>query len=210
MARNLNPKCKQCRRLGVKLCTKGERGSGAKCAITRRNYPPGVHGNKGYPRLTDYGQHLQEKQKVKVTYGVMERQLKKYFEEATRSQTDTGFKLIELLERRLDNVIYRLGLASSRPQARQFVSHSLFKINNKKIDVPSCRVKTGDVITIRKEKSTKKGFLAEALSKIDKHEQPSWLTWDNKEMKGKVVGIPKDKDLEIGIDPRLIVEFYSK
>ncbi|MBU4360871.1 30S ribosomal protein S4 [Candidatus Parcubacteria bacterium] len=210
MSKYLGPKCKICRRLGVKLCSKGERGSGAKCALVKRNYPPGAHGPKGHPRLTDYGVHLKEKQKVRAMYFILERQLRKYFNLATRSQFDTGTKLIELLERRLDNVIYRLGLAISRPQARQMVSHSLFLINNKKINVPSCQIKSGDVISFRKEKSLNSGILAENLKNIKIDNLPGWLEWDANENKAKIVELPKDKDLEIGIDTRLVVEYYSK
>lgn len=210
MAKYLGPKCKLCRRLGVKLCSKGERGNTTKCALVKRNYPPGVHGSKGHPRLTDYGVHLQEKQKLKVMYGILERQLRKYFNEAVKSKADSGFKLIELLERRLDNAIYRLGWATSRSQSRQFVSHSLFLVNNKKINIPSYRVKLGDIITIKKEESKNKGVLAENLKKLGKYEPPSWLNWDNKDLKGQIVSLPEGKDLEVGVDTRLVVEFYSK
>ncbi len=214
MAQNLDPKCKQCRRAGEKLFLKGERCFGPKCAMTKRNYPPGIHGNKGYPRLTDYGVHLREKQKLRRIYRITENQLKRYFVEASKSKDETNLKLIELLERRLDNVIYRLGLASSRRQAQQFVGHALFKINGRRIDVPSYRVKAGNVITIRKEKSIKRGMLAENIQKIIKKstnkEQPAWIDWDAKENSARIVSLPKGKDLEIGIDTRLIVEFYSK
>jgi len=211
MARNLNPKCKQCRRLGIKLCGKGERGEG-KCALVKRNYPPGVHGPKGYQRITDYGLHLQEKQKLKVMYGLMERQLHKYFNEAVKSKGNSGFKLIEIVERRLDNVVYRLGLASTRAQARQFINHSLFLINHKKNNIPSYQVKVGDIITIRKEKSKIKGSLAEnlkSLSTID-NLSPAWLSWDKEKGQGVVLALPVGDELQIGVDPRLIVEFYSK
>lgn len=211
MARDLDPKCKQCRRAGDKLFIKGERCFGPKCAMTKRNYPPGIHGGKGHPRLTDYGIHLKEKQKLRRIYGILERQLRKYFEESVKSKEETGHKLIELLERRLDNIVYRLGLATSRQQARQFVSHSLFKINDRKIDVPSYRVKSGETIEIRKEKSIKKGSLAENIQKIAKKDNiPAWLNWDAEKNKAKIVNLPKNEDLEVGIDTRLIVEFYSK
>ncbi|HPA25797.1 MAG TPA: 30S ribosomal protein S4 [bacterium] len=206
MSRNLKPNCKQCRRLGVKLCTKGLRGDGAKCALTKRNYPPGAHGPKGYKRLTDYGLHLQEKQKIKLLYGLMERQLRKVFAEASKAKGDTGLKLVELLERRLDNVVYRLGLATSRPQARQFVGHNLLLVNGKKLNIPSYLVKINDVISIKKNK----GILADNLKNISHKEAPSWINWDTNETKGVIISLPADKELEIGIDPRLIVEFYSK
>lgn len=209
MARNLNPKCKQCRRLGIKLCGKGERGDG-KCALVKRNYPPGVHGPKGYQRITDYGLHLQEKQKLKVMYGVLERQLRKYFAEATKAKGNSGLKLIEILERRLDNVVYRLGLGLSRAQARQFVSHGLFLINGKKINVPSFQVRVGDSLTIRKAKTKEKGALAENLKTLANQEIPSWLNWDVNNVQGQVLSLPADSELQVGVDPRLVVEFYSK
>lgn len=210
MAKNLDPKCKQCRRAGEKLFLKGERCFSTKCALTKRSYPPGVHGSKGHPRLTDYGVHLREKQKLRRMYGVLERQLRKYFKEAAKSKGDTGLKLIEFLERRFDNVIYKLGLTTSRAQAKQFINHDLFLVNNKKMNIPSYRVKAGDVITIRKEKTKSKGVLAENIKNTNKKEEISWLTWDPKELKGQVVSIPKDKDLDVGIDTRLVVEFYSR
>jgi len=210
MARNLKPSCKQCRRLGIKLCSKGEHGEGAKCALTRRNYPPGVHGPKGYGRVTDFGLHLNEKQKIKIFYGILECQLRKIFSEAIKAKSNTSFKLIELLERRLDNVVYRLGLATSRAQARQFVNHGLFLLNGQKIKIPSCRVKVNDLISIRKEKSLNKGVLADNLKNMARLERPGWLNWQTENMVGQVVSMPEKKDLEIGIDTRLIVEFYSK
>lgn len=202
--------CKRCRRLGVKLCSKGERGLGSKCALARRNYPPGVHGPKGYGRISDYGLHLQEKQKLRVIYGIMEKQLCKYFDEAKREKTNTGFKLLELLERRFDNIIYRLGLASSRRQARQMVGHNHFKVNGKKMNIPSYTVKRGDVITIAKEKSLTTGQIAENIKTMPKKEIPAWLFWDEQNKKGQVVELPQNNDLDVGVDTRLIVEFYSR
>ena len=210
MARDLNPQCKKCRRAGEKLFLKGDRCFGVKCAMTKRNFPPGIHGAKGANRrLTNYGLHLKEKQKLSRIYGVMERQLVKYFEESVKSQEETGSKLVSLLERRLDNVVFRMGLASSRRQARQFVSHDLLKVNDKKINVPSFRVKVGDVITIRKNISTSKGILAENLKNIEKKEQPAWLNWITKENKGQVLELPVGKDIDNGVDMRMVVEFYS-
>jgi small subunit ribosomal protein S4 len=210
MSKVLGPKCRLCRRLGVKLCSKGERGMGAKCALVRRAYPPGVHGQKGYGRLTDYGLHLKEKQKLKVLYGIMERQLRKYFEEAKRFKTNTGFKLIETLERRFDNVVFRLGLASSRRQARQFVNHGHFLINGKKMDIPSYLVKKGDVINIKKTKMMEKGPMSENLKMIAKKETPAWLIWNDVDKKGQIIEMPSGKDLDVGVDTKLIVEHYSR
>jgi small subunit ribosomal protein S4 len=210
MSKVLGPKCKLCRRLGVKLCSKGERGMGGKCALVRRAYPPGVHGQKGYGRLTDYGLHLKEKQKLKVLYGIMERQLRKYFEEAKRFKSNTGFKMIETLERRFDNVVFRLGLASSRRQARQFVNHGHFLINGKKMDIPSYLVKKGDKISIKKTKMTEVGPMADNLKMIAKKEISSWLNWDDQNKQGNVIEVPSGKDLDVGVDIKLIIEHYSK
>lgn len=211
MARNLDPKCKQCRRAAEKLFLKGERCFGPKCALTKRNYPPGIHGNKLHPRLTDYGTHLREKQKLSRMYGVLERQLRKYFEEAFKSKNQTGLKLVEFLERRMDSVVYRVGLATSRCQARQLVGHGLFLVNGKKINIPSYRLKTGDIIKLRKEKTVQRGSLAENIKKIEKKKDfPAWLSWDNQKNEIKVLSLPTEKDLEINIDPRLIIEFYSR
>jgi small subunit ribosomal protein S4 len=205
MARNINPQCKQCRRAGEKLFLKGDRCFSPKCAMVKRNYPPGIHGNKMRRRLTDYGLHLKEKQKMKQIYGILEKQMRKYFSSAFKSEEQTGNKLIQILETRLDNVIFRLGLASSRKQARQMVSHGLFKVNNKKVNIPSYSVKKNDLITIKKENNL-------ILGKAEKENPsiPSWLDWDIKEKKGKILDIPHAKDIETGIDTRLIVEFYSK
>jgi small subunit ribosomal protein S4 len=210
MSKVLGPKCRLCRRLGVKLCSKGERGLGAKCALVRRAYPPGVHGQKGYGRLTDYGLHLKEKQKLKVLYGIMERQLRKYFEEAKRFKSNTGLKLIETLERRFDNVVFRLGLANSRRQARQLVNHGHFLVNGKKMDIPSCIMKKGDAITVKKAKMKEKGPLAENLKMMAKKEIPTWLAWDETEQRGVVLEFPDGKNLDVGVDVKLIVEHYSR
>ena len=210
MSKNLNPKCKQCRRLGVKLCSKGERGFTQKCALTRRNYPPGVHGPKGYPRKTDYCLHLAEKQKLKLIYGLMERQLRKYFDQANKSKENTGLKMIEILERRLDNVIYHFGLASSRRQARQLINHNHFLLNNKKMNIPSHLVKKNDIIKIKKDRSLEKGPIAQGLETISKKQMPDWIVWDSEKKQGNILEMPAGKDLEIGIDTRLVVEYYSR
>ncbi len=210
MAKILSAKCKLCRRLGDKLFLKGERCFSVKCAMTKRNYPPGVHGPQYRARLTDYGVHLKEKQKLKRMYGVLEAQMRKYFSEAVKAKANTGLRLIEMLERRLDNVVYRLGLATSRAQARQFVSHNLFLINNKNVNIPAYQLKSGDTVAIRKEKSKAKGLLAENFGQAVKKEIPSWLAFNEQEHKFQVLSLPTDKDLDIGIDIRKVVEYYSK
>ena len=206
----INPKCKTCRRIGEKLFLKGERCLGVKCALTKRKYPPGLHGPKGQPRLTDYGLHLKEKQKLKKTYGISEKQMRNYFSSAVKMKADTGLKLIEFLERRLDNVIYRLNLASSRRQARQMVSHALFLINNKKVDIPSYQIKNGQTISVRRQDKKDKSRLEENIKNQSTDNLSEWLTWDKEKKQAKVVSLPTEKDLNIGVDIRLVVEFYSK
>jgi len=211
MSKDLSPKAKKYRRLMIKPEANSDGSiSSLTKAVTKRSYPPGVHGPKGHPRLTDFGLHLREKQKICLIYGIMERQLKKYFKQAMRHKGNTGLKLMEFLERRLDNVIYRLGLAQSRRQARQLINHHLFLLNGKKHNIPSYLVKSGDVIEIRKEKSLQKGPIADGLKIISKRELPDWLIWDEKQKKVQVTALPAEKDLEQGIDTRLVVEYYSR
>lgn len=194
---------KSYRRLGIR------RTDSPKDPVVRRNYPPGIHGPKGRKRITEYGSQLAEKQKAKVVYNLAERQFRKYYETANRRQGDTGQILLQLLELRLDNVIYRLGLAKTRPQARQMVNHGFFLVNNKKVDIPSYQVKPKDEITIKTQKSKSKLF--DNLTKaLEKHETPAWLFFDPKELKAKVLGLPKPEEAEGIFNPRLIVEFYSK
>lgn len=210
MAKYLGPKAKRCRRLNVKLDSRAGNASSVNRVVSKRKYPPGMHGPKGYPRITDFAEHLNEKQKVKLYYNVLEKQLRNYFEEASHGKGDSNKKFIELLERRLDNVVYRLGLATTRMQARQFASHKLFQVNGRTTNIPSYRLSVGDKITIRKAKSLEKGYLAENLKSIEKLERPEWLKWDAQKNEGQVVALPSDDNLEIGIDVRLIIEYYSK
>lgn len=205
----LDSKCKKCRRAGEKLFLKGERCNTAKCAIVKRNYPPGAHGVKGAPRLSEYGRQLKEKQKAKRIYGIVEKQCRKYYVKAIGKKGNTGELFSRFLEKRFDNVIFRLGLASSRTQARQMVSHGFFKVNDKKVNIPSYEVKNGDIISIKKEKVSRKPF--EKLDeKLKSKELPSWLSLDLAEMKGKVISDPRGDDLKMQFDPTLIVEFYSR
>jgi len=209
MAKILDPKCKQCRREGAKLFLKGEKCFSPKCPILRRNYPPGIHGPKGHGRPTEYGTQLREKQKAKKIYGILEKQFRNYYQKAINQPGDTGEILQQLLETRLDNVIYRSGLANSRTKARQLVSHGLFLINGKKVNIPSYQVKTKDEITIKPEKNKAKVF-SELEKKLEKYETPAWIHLDLKEKKVKVLNKPTGKELEQIFNPRLIVEFYSK
>ena len=211
MARNLTPKCKVCRRLGFSVCSKGQRASTSKCALVKRNYVPGMHGPKQGPasraRMTDYGKQLKEKQKAKYFYRIMEKQFYNYFVKAAKSQSSTSFVLARSLEIRFDNVVYRLGMTTSRDQARQFVSHGHLLVNNKKVDIPSYELKEGDVITV-KDKSKK--FIGDVVRECNVTDTPDWLMFEPKEIKGQVYRLPEEKDWENGIDMTLIVEFYSK
>jgi len=209
MAKNLNPKCKQCRREGEKLFLKGERCNSAKCAIIRRNYPPGTQGQKGMRRLTGYGTQLREKQKAKRLYGLMETQFRNYFESSKKAQGDTSELMVRHLETRLDNVIFKLGFARSRSQARQMVNHNLFTVNDKKVNIPSYSTRPGDIIKIKANKTDKKIF-ENLKNNLKKHETPSWLLIDTDKLEGKVLSYPEGEELKQPFDPKLIVEFYSR
>jgi len=209
MAKNLDPKCKQCRREGEKLMLKGERCNSPKCAMVKKNYPPGVHGPKGRGRQSDYSLQLREKQKAKRLYNLLEKQFKITFNKANKQKGDTGENLLKILETRLDNVVYRLGFADSRSQARQLVSHGHFTVNDKKVNIPSYQVKTGDIIKI-KQSSKKNKIFNNLDKKLKKVEIPSWLDFNSKELSGKVLHQPSKDDLEMKINTQMIVEFYSR
>ncbi|MFH1457531.1 MAG: 30S ribosomal protein S4 [Patescibacteria group bacterium] len=209
MAKDLRPKAKQYRRLGIKPESNADSSSLFR-SIARRDYPPGVHGHKGRQRQTDYGIHLQEKQRVRLLYGILERQLSNYFKQASRTKGNTGLKLMELLERRLDNVIFRSGMVNTRRQARQLINHGHFLINKKKMNIPSYLVKKGDVVNIKKDVSKERGPIAEGLKIMAKRELVDWLAWDSGKNQLVVLNIPVEKNLQLGIDTRLIVEYYSK
>lgn len=206
-----DPQCKKCRRAGEKLFLKGEKCNSPKCPMVKRSFPPGAHGAKGQARLTDYGKQLKEKQKAKRIYGLREKQFRSYFEKAFKKTGNTVELLLMILENRLDNVVYRLGLASSRAKARQLVTHAHFKVNGKKVDIPSYQVKNGDEITIR-EKSLESPVFKDLSEKLKDKEKEivSWLDLDAKELKGKVIGKPDTKNAGLNIDWRMIIEFYSK
>jgi len=209
MPKVTDPKCKKCRREGTKLFLKGEKCFTSKCPIVRRNYPPGVHGVKGRRRPTEYGNQLREKQKAKRIYGILERQFRNYYQKAIKQRGDTGEILQQMLELRLDNIIYRLGLAKSRKQARQMVSHNLFLVNAKKVNIPSFQATPKDEITIKPTKLKIKNFI-DLEQKLEKHETPSWIYFDLKNKTAKILNKPKKEELEQTFNPRLIVEFYSK
>ncbi len=209
MARYIGPVCRLCRREGMKLFLKGERCYTEKCAIEKRNLPPGQHGKARKAKLVGYGLQLREKQKVKRIYGVLENQFRRYFETAERTRGITGETLLQLLERRLDNVIYRLGLATSRPQARQLVRHGHFMVNGRKVDVPSYSVKAGDVISV-KGASAQAAVLAHAMEEVKGRGVPEWLTFDPSNMSGRVMSLPTREQINLPVQEQLIVELYSK
>lgn len=208
MSKYLGPKCKLCRREGEKLMLKGERCQ-TKCAIVKRNYPPGLHGPKGRARQSGYNMQLREKQKAKRIYNLMEKQFNLSFLKAAKQKGEAGENLMKILETRLDNVIYRLGFASSRAEARVLINHGHFRINDVKVNVPSFNVKGGDIIKIRQSSRRNQQFinLPEKLKKI---EIPGWLNLDLKELSAKVLHQPAKENFEAKINSQIIVEFYSK
>ena len=209
MARNLDPKCKQCRREGVKLFLRGDRCLSPKCAMVKRNYPPGLHGVKRASRLSGYGLQLREKQKTKRIYGMLEKQFRGYYDKAAKTKGDTGEILLQLLERRLDNVVYKLGLAKSRNAARQLVTHGHLQVNSKNVNIPSFQVKVNDLIKVKANKSKDK-YWQSWQKATGKTEVPQWLHLEKKNLSGKVLSMPQKEDLKQEIDPYLIVEFYSR
>ena len=208
MARYTGPACKLCRREGTKLFLKGERCTSGKCALDRRSTAPGQHG-AATKKQREYGIQLREKQKTKRYYGVQEKQFKSYFAEADRVEGMTGENLIKLIERRLDNVVYRMGMAESRKEARQLVLHEHFELNGKKVNIPSIIVSAGDVVAVRENfrGSAKCKSLVEALQTKN---APKWLDVDKTKLSAKVVALPQRDDVDFEINEQLIVEFYSK
>ena len=208
MARYTGPACKLCRREGVKLYLKGERCTRGKCALERRNTAPGQHG-AGNKKMREYGRQLREKQKAKRYYGILEKQFLNYFKEADRKEGITGENLLTLIERRLDNVVYRMGMAESHKEARQLVLHEHFELNGKKVNIPSIIVKPGDVLAVRENfrDSAKCKALAEALK--DKT-APKWLEVNKDALSAKVVALPAREDIDFEFEEQLIVELYSK
>ena len=209
MARYVGPVCRLCRREGMKLFLKGERCYTEKCAIEKRNLPPGQHGKLRKQKLQGYGLQLREKQKVKRIYGVLENQFRRYFEIADRTRGITGETLLQLLERRMDNVIYRLGLATSRAQARQLVRHGHFLVNGRKVDVPSYSVRQGDVVSVR-QSSLENAAIAHAMEEVKGRGVPEWLSFDANEMSAKIGSIPTREQINLPVQEQLIVELYSK
>ncbi len=188
---------------------KGARCESSKCAFTRRPYAPGVHGPGRPPRQTDFGKQLREKQKAKRLYGISETQFLNYYKKAMKMKGDSGINLVQLLETRLDNSIYRSGFAGSRAAARQIVSHGHVEVNGKSVNIPSYQVKSGDVITVRENKKNK-GTWKELGENIKNHEAPSWLSVEPATLASKVTSLPSAEDLKDAFDPKLIIEFYSR
>ncbi len=209
MARYIGPVCRLCRREGMKLFLKGERCYTEKCAIEKRNLPPGQHGKLRKAKMVGYGVQLREKQKVKRIYGVLENQFRRYFEMADRTRGITGETLLQLLERRFDNVIYRLGLATSRAQARQQIRHGHFLINGKKVDIPSYSMKAGDTITVRGT-SAQNASIVHAIEEVKGRGIPEWLQFDAGQLTGRVQSLPTREQINLPVQEQLIVELYSK
>ena len=211
MARYTDAVCKLCRREGQKLFLKGDRCVGPKCAIENKNFPPGEHGRKATFRrkVSDFGMQLREKQKARRVYGIMEKQFRRYFREASRRKGLTGATLLAILESRLDNVVYRLGFADSRAQARQLVRHGHFAVNGRRTNIPSFQVSPGDAITVDGTSSSKTYFKERAQIMQNGYKTPEWLSLDSSAMKGSVLNAPSREDIEIPLNEQLIVEYYN-
>ncbi len=211
MARYTGSVCKLCRREEEKLFLKGERCLSAKCAVERRAYPPGMHGQRRQYRrkISDYGLQLREKQKARRIYGVLERQFRRYYREAERRKGLTGANMLCILESRFDNVIYRLGFADSRSQARQLLRHGHFALNGRKTNIPSLLVKPGDVIVVR-EKSQQKPYFKAVAKELGNKPVPQWMALDALNMSGRILSLPSREDVDISLDESLIVEYYSR
>ena len=209
MARNLDAKCRQCRREGEKLFLKGEKCFTDKCAVERRAYAPGQHGQKSGQRLSDYGKQLREKQKVRRTYGILERQFRKIYAEASRSKGVTGERLLQLLEARLDTVAYRMGFGASRTEARQVVRHNGVLVNGKRVNIPSYEVRPGDVVEIA-GKAKEQLRIKAAAAAAESRGLPEWMEVDVKGLKGTFKALPARTELSSTINESLIIELYSK
>lgn len=211
MARNTGPVCRLCRREDQKLYLKGERCYTAKCALERRSYPPGQHGQarRWRRKESDYALQLREKQRARRIYGVLERQFRRYFEEAERRPGLTGSNLLALLESRLDNVVFRMGLADSRAQARQLVAHGHITLNGRKTNIPSAIVRPGDVVGLT-ERATRLPYFRDRAEELMKHRTPEWLSLDARQATAKMLEVPRREQIDISLNEQLIVEYYSR
>ena len=208
MARYIGPTCKLCRREGVELFLKGERCLLGKCAVKKRNYPPGMHGRRRV-KYSDYGIQLREKQKMKRMYGLMEAQFRNYFKVAAKSPVITGEKLIHLLEGRLDNVLYRMGFASSRAQGRQFVLHGRILVNDRKVNLPSYQVKPEDVVSVG-EKGRQMHIIQSNIETALQRGIPPWVEVDAEKMTGKLLRMPTKEEIALPVEESLVIELYSR
>ena len=206
MAKLIGADCRECRREGCKLFLKGERCTTKKCAMERRPVLPGQHG-ASRKRVTEYGLQLREKQKVKKAYGILEKQFRRYYEEAVRMKGVTGDNMLSLIERRLDNVVYRMGIGSSRSECRQIVNHGHITVNGKRVNIPSFSVKVGDVIAIKENKQELEMFKALRGMKVV---MPKWLEFNTETLTGKILALPKREDIDMNISEHLIIELYSR
>ena len=206
MARMIGADCRQCRREGCKLFLKGDRCTTKKCAMERRPVAPGQHGT-GRKRVTEYGTQLREKQKVKKAYGILENQFRRYYEEAERMKGVTGENMLSLIERRLDNVVYRMGIGSSRSECRQIVNHRQITVNGKTVNIPSYQVKVGDVIAVKENKRELDMFKQLKGMKIV---MPKWLEFNSDTLEGKILALPTREDIDLNIKEHLIIELYSR
>lgn len=206
MAKLIGASCRQCRREGCKLFLKGERCTSKKCAFEKRKSLPGQHGS-ARKRVTEYGLQLREKQKVKRAYGILEKQFRRYYEEAERMKGVTGENMLSLIERRLDNVIYRMGIGASRKECRQIVNHGQITVNGKRVNVPSFIVKPGDVIAVKENKRDLEMFKNLKGMKII---MPKWLEFNSEKLEGKILSIPSREDIDLNIKEHLIIELYSR
>lgn len=208
MARTIEPDCRQCRREGCKLFLKGERCTTKKCAMERRPVIPGQHGNsKRRVAFSEYGTQLREKQKVKRMYGILEKQFREYYEKARKKEGATGEQMLILIEQRLDNVVYRMGIGRSRKQARQIVNHGLITVNGRRVNIPSYKIKVGDVVAIKENKQSSELFKDLKGSKVV---MPKWLEFDTNALSGKIITLPSREDIDADIKEQLIVELYSR
>jgi len=210
MARDIDSKCRKCRRAGEKLFLKGDRCSTPKCAFIRRSYAPGAHGSKISRNSSEYGMQLSVKQKIKRTYGILEKQFRGHFEEIKGKKGIVGDLLLERLETRLDNVVYRMGLGNSRSQARQLVNHGWIKVNGRKTDIPSYKVKTGDSISINPNKKSKTYLKSIDLVLKNKKDFPGWISFNAADYSGKISRMPEKEEAGINADAQIVVEYYSR
>jgi small subunit ribosomal protein S4 len=213
MSKYIGPVCRLCRREGEKLYLKGARCLSPKCAIEKRNFPPGQHGKEGQfrrNRSSDYLQQLREKQKARRVYGVLEAQFRRYYQQALKSRGVTGQVLLQTLERRLDNVVYRLGFAANRAQARHLVTHGHFNVNGRRTDVPSVTLEVGDVVEVRPGSQRRPYFRDLRSGEDNRSTVPAWLSADVQSLSGKVMRLPERAEIDANLNEQLIVEFYSR